>query len=346
MKYLLGILISLVLVITPAYALEIEAPIVPESGKNWMPANTDSLSDGLYELVRKAVFALRPDLQEAVHTGAGVLVSVLILSIMKSISTGTKQVANITGTFCIASLLLSNTDSMIGLASDTVVQISEYGKLLLPVMTAALAAQGGITASGTLYAGTAMFIAILNECISKILVPGVYFILALYIGNCATGEDMLKRIGDMAKGMMCWALKTSLIVFTSYLGLTGVVSGTTDAAALKTAKVTISSVVPVVGGILSDASEAVLVSAGLMKNAAGAYGILAILSLFLEPFLHISVHYLILKLTASLCSILGEGKLPVLIEGFASALGILLGMTGAVCITLLIGTVCFMKGVG
>lgn len=81
----------------------------------------------------------------------------------------------------------------------------------------------------------------------------------------------------MVKNVVSWSLKTILTVFTTYMTVTGVVSGTTDAAALKATKVTISSVVPVVGGILSDASEAVLVSAGLMKNAAGIYGILAVL---------------------------------------------------------------------
>ena len=122
--------------------------------------------------------------------------------------------------------------------------------------------------------------------------------------------------------------------------------GTTDAAALKATKVTISSVVPVVGGILSDASEAVLVSAGLMKNAAGIYGILAVLAVFLSPFLKIGVHYLILKLTAAVCGIFGEKGLTELIGDFSTAMGLLLAMTGSECLLLLISTVCFLKGVG
>ena len=130
------------------------------------------------------------------------------------------------------------------------------------------------------------------------------------------------------------------------MSITGVVSGTTDAAALKAAKMTISSVVPVVGGILSDASESVLVSAGLMKNAAGIYGILAILAVFLEPFLRIGAHYLILKLTAALCGVFGSKQMTELIGDFSSAMGLLLAMTGATCLLLLISTVCFMKGVG
>ena len=151
---------------------------------------------------------------------------------------------------------------------------------------------------------------------------------------------------DMLKGFVSWCLKTMLTVFTTYMSITGVVSGTTDAAALKAAKMTISTVVPVVGGILSDASESVLVSAGLMKNAAGIYGILAVLAVFLEPFLRIGSHYLLLKLTAAVSGIFGSKKMTDLIGDFSTAMGLLLAMTGAACLLLLISTVCFMKGVG
>ena len=154
-------------------------------------------------------------------------------------------------------------------------EISNYGKLLLPVMTAALAAQGGITGSAALYSGTVLFDSFLGQLIARFITPMIYLFLAIAAANSAVGEDILKKFRDFVKWLMTWCLKIVLYVFTGYMGITGVVSGTTDAAALKAAKLTISGVVPVVGGILSDASEAVLVSAGIVKNAVGIYGLLA-----------------------------------------------------------------------
>ena len=243
----------------------------------------------------------------------------------------------------LAAGLLLSANSLIRLGSQTVTEISEYGKLLLPVMTAAMAAQGGAASSTALYAGTAMFDSVLSSLISRLLGPMVYLFLALSAANGAIGENILGKLRDLVKNIVSWSLKAILTVFTTYMTVTGVVSGTTDAAALKATKVTISSVVPVVGGILSDASEAVLVSAGLMKNAAGIYGILAV---FLSPFLKIGVHYLILKLTAAVCGIFGEKGLTELIGDFSTAMGLLLAMTGSECLLLLISTVCFLKGVG
>lgn len=341
------LLLFLVFALAPkGYAMEFTPPEVPKAAEDRMPENTTSFSDGLWELVQSAFLALRPDIKEACAASLGVIAAVMLVSLLASFQGSSQTAANLVGCITVGGTLMLRTNSMIRLGSETVLLLSDYGKLLFPIMTAALAAQGGVTSSAALYTGTAIFDAVLGSLISRLLLPMVYLFLALAVGNSAIGENILKRMRDFIKNSMSWCLKTLLTVFTTYMSITGVVSGTTDAAALKATKVTISSVVPVVGGILSDASEAVLVSAGVMKNAAGIYGILAVLAVFLEPFLRIGIHYLMLKATASVCAIFGSGRMTGLIEDFSSAMGLLLAMTGATCLLLLISTVCFMKGVG
>ena len=151
---------------------------------------------------------------------------------------------------------------------------------------------------------------------------------------------------DFVKWLMTWGLKVILYVFTGYMGITGVITGTADAAAVKAAKLTISGVVPVVGGILSDASEAVVISAGVMKNAVGIYGLLAVVAIWITPFLQIGAMFLLLKLTAVVCSVFGVKEASDLIEDFSGAMGLLLGMTGTISLLVLISTICFMKGMG
>lgn len=346
MRLLPTIMVCVFLLTTPVSAMEFTAPPVPDEGKQFMPEETASFQDGLEELVRNTIGAIRPDLKEAARVGTSLVSIALIISIMQTFSIPIKKVTEVVGAVAITTLLLLNTQSMICLAADTVNHISEYGKLLLMVMAAALAAQGGVTASASLYAGTALFDSLLMSIMQRFLINGIWLFLALCVANSATGEDFLKKTADFLKGVLSWTLKTLLMVFTTYLGITGVVSGTTDAVALKAAKVTISSFVPVVGGVLSDASEAILISAGVMKNAAGIYGILAVLAVFLHPFLQIGVHYMILKFASAVCAIFGSKGISDLIERFSTAMGFLLGITGSCCVMILVSTVCFMKGVG
>lgn len=343
---ILALALCLLWCVVPASALEIEAPEVPDSAEKWMPENTTSLWEGILQQLDLVFDNIHGDIREASGVCIGIVATALMISLLETTASEVKRIGEAAGTVCVASLLLLNTNSMIRLASDMVVEIGEYGKLLLPVMTAALAAQGGITTSATLYAGTALFTSVLQVVMGHLLVPGIYLFLALSVGNSATGENMLKTIAEALKGTLTWCLKILLMIFTTYLGLSGVISGTTDAAALKVTKVTMSSFVPVVGGVLSDASEAVLVSAGIVKNAAGIYGILAVMALFLRPFLKIATHYLILKLTGMICSVFSGNRIGSVIQSFTTAFGLLLGMTAAESIMLLISTVCFMRGTG
>ena len=345
MKRLIWAIMLVFLLTQPVVATEFLAPEVPESGRELMP-QTDSFGDGLSQMLKGLLPKIRPDLAEATRVSLSLIAIVLMISLVHLVSSRVSLVSDFAGAAGISTILLLSANSLVRLGTQTITEMSEYGKLLLPVLTAAMAAQGGITSSAALYAGTALFNTVLNGLISNLLVPMLYLFLALAAANSALGEDMLKRMRDTLKGFVSWCLKIILTVFTTYMSITGVVSGTTDAATLKATKVTISTVVPVVGGILSDASEAILVSAGLAKNAAGVYGILAILAVFLGPFLRIGAHYLILKATAALCAIFGTKRTTELIGDFSSGMGLMLAMTGAACLLQLISTVCFLKGVG
>lgn len=341
----LATIIALILsIIMSAAASEISPPPVPEAGERLMP-EADSFGEGLIQILEDIIPLVRPDLHEASKVCIGLLGTVVLASLIQSTSEQIRATINIAAAAGISSAMLLNVKSLIHLAGDTITEMTEYGKLLLPVMTTALAAQGGIGSSAALYAGTAAVNSFISSLISKLLLPAVYIFIAVGIAMAATGEEMLKKFKELIKTLITWFLKTVLSVFTAYMGITGVISGTTDAAALKVTKATISSVVPVVGGILSDASEAVLVSVGIAKNAVGIYGIFAVLALFLEPFLLIGSHYLMLKITTAICGVFGTKSATELVGDFSTAMGLLLAMTGSVCLLQLISAVCFLKGV-
>ena len=344
-KVLMAVVLSLLFTI-PVNASELIAPEVQKSGQPLMPQNTDSFGDGLLELLQNSLKLLRPDLQDATASCGTIVLSAMLFSVLPMISQRIHSMAAVAGTVSIAAAIFQQTNSLILLAADTMRDILDYGKLLCQVMTAALAAQGGVTESSALYIGTTVFIAVLNSLMSTLMIPMIFGYLAFSIAHGTFGDDFLKKAADWIKSLMIWSLKTLLVVFSTYMSITGAVSGSTDLAALKTAKVVISSAVPVVGGILSDSSEAVLVSMAAIKNAAGIYGMLAVLSVFMGPFLKIGIHFLLLKTSAVICSIFGDKQISSLVDSFSNAMSLLLAVIAAGCVLVLISTVCFLKGAG
>ena len=325
--------------------IPITAPKVPASGEALMPSRAETFGEGLWQLFTEAVGNLSPSLAEAGSVCVCLIAVVLLISVVQQIPGSRKQTAELTGALGISLILLQSTGALVNLGLETIRELSGYGKLLMAVMASALAAQGGVTASTALYAGTAVFDTVLTFLLIHLLVPMVYMYLAMAAAQSALGEPMLKKLCGLIKWAATWILKIVLYVFTGYMGITGVVSGTTDATALKAAKLTISGMVPVVGGILSDASEAVLVSAGVVRSAAGIYGILALLAVLAGPFLKIGVHYLLLKATGAAAGLFGSKRCTELIGDMSGAMGLLLAMTGSVCLLLLISMVCFLRGV-
>lgn len=345
MRRLVLILLMLVLAAVPVKAMEFTAPEAPESSQELMLAQTESFGEGVLKILRDALSALQPQILTAAKTCASLMGIVMLVSVIQTIPGHSSRVTELTAAVAVSAVLLRQTTAMVRTAAETVMELSAYGKLLLPVMTTAMVAGGGTTSASVLYTGTVFFDAVLGAAAGDLLVPLVYIYLALSVAAGATGIDRLKKVKDFVKWLTTWGLKLILYIFTGYIGITGVVSGATDAAAVKAAKLTLSGMVPVVGGILSDASEAVLVGAGVMKNAAGIYGLLAIIAIVIAPFFQIGIQYLMLKLTAAVCSAFDSKRTTELIESFSSAMGLLLGMTGTMCVMLLVSTACFMKGV-
>ncbi len=345
MKKLILVVIIASFLILPAKAMSFTAPSVPDAGQKYMPQDTESFGEGLWYIVKTAMGQLQPSIVQAASVCLSVLAVIILISMLQSFSGNTKHVTELVGALMIGALFIVPTNTLISKGTETISLLSEYGKLLLPVMTAALAAQGGVTSSAALYTGTALFCSLLTSFIAHLLIPMLYIFLCLSVANSAIGEDILKRMRNFVKWLMTWSLKILLYLFTGYLAITGVVSGTADASAVKAAKLAISGVVPVVGNIISDASETILVSAGIMKNAAGVYGLLAMTAVWIGPFLQIGVQYLLTKTTSAICSVFGAKQISSLVEDFAGAMGMVLAMTGTVCLLLLVSTVCFMKGV-
>lgn len=327
------------------HAQELEAPALPEEAAQWMPEENASFGDGLKFMLQKGLPQAFWELHQAGRQALGVFACVLLVSILQA-SGCNAMAGEVAGAVGITWLMLRSSRTLISLAVDTVLELGNYSKLFLPVMAAAASARGAFTSAAALCLGTCVFTAFLQNVLCRVLVPGVYLLLAASVAGCALGDERLKAMKEQLKKLSTWFLKTTLAVFLTYMSITGAVTGAADKTAVKAAKAAISTVVPVIGKSLADASEALLLSAELVKNSLGVYGIFAFLAIFLSPFLRIGVQYLILKLTAALCGCLGSKRLAGLTEDFSAAMGLLLGMTAAMCALSVIGTVCFLKGVG
>ena len=336
-----------ILLSLPVRAMDFQAPPPPQSAQAIMPKEADSFGEGLWHVTAEATELLAPSLTEAASCCLRVFAAILLIAMIGQFSGNLSVSAmDLAGAAAVGSLLLGPSASMIELGISTVESLRQYGLLLLGVLTSALAAAGGVTSATALYAGTAIADAFLGSAVSALFVPMLWMFLTLAVGQAAASSKLLEKLKTLIGKLMEWILKGTLTLFTAYMTVTGIVSGTADAAAGKAARIALSGAVPVVGGILSDAADAVLLSAAALGGGAGVWGILTILALFCAPAVRIGCQYLLLKLTAAVGESIGGSRCASLISDFASAMGLLMALVCTQTLLLLISAVCILRGVG
>lgn len=320
-------------------------PSVPVEIEGRMPESQGDFGQGIRSMLHKILPEAMTEFRQALKTGLSVFCCSLLTAIMLGAGCSA-AVAEAVGAVCISAMMLQSSGALVGLAVQTVSEVSEYSKLLFPVMAAAASARGAVTSASAISIGTSALTAFLNSFLRRVMVPAIYLFLTASVANCALGTNLLKQIRDTIRKFSAWFLKAVLTGFLTYMSITGAVAGSTDKTALKAAKAAISTVVPVIGKTLADASEALLLSADIARNSIGIYGIFAFFGICILPFARIGAHYLVLKGIAALCSIVGSKRQTALVDDFAEAMGLLLGMTGVMCALSVIGVACFLKGVG
>ena len=350
MRKWLFILLLLPLLITGAQAAELPEDLtgaVPEGAEDvlrdagdWDLSGAGGFTEGVSRLLDQLGGQIGEVVRQRLRGAAGVLLVVVLCGVVESfLQAGGGKPSSflpMAGALSVTLLTAGSLDTLIGLGAETIQELSVFSKVLLPTLAAATAASGAVTTATFQQVSTVFFADLLLNLINGLLLPLVYLYIGVMTAASCLPENRLGAIADGLKKVLTWILTTSLLVFTVYLSVVRVISGAADGASVKIAKAAISGVVPVVGGIIAEASETVLLGAGMLRNTIGVFGMLAILAACAYPFLQLGVQYLLYKLTAFLAGVLGAPQLCKLIDGLGGAFGLVLGMTGSCALLLLV----------
>jgi len=358
MIHKIGIVVLIVLLLVlPCSAIELDEVIERQSDavdldgledaakpyfNSFDPRNAD-LNEGLQILLSDGSEELQGVFKKALRSCMMLLSVVLLCGIAGSMTDGLKigefPVVSMAGVLAITAISVMNVKTLLGLGQSTMENITEFANVLFPAVTALTAVTGSITGAAVKEMTVILFSDLLLNLMDHFLVPVVYAFLAASVAHAAVGNEGLKRVAVFLKWVVSIALTILLTAFVGYLSISGVIAGQTDAVAVKATKLTLSSVIPVVGGILSDAAETVLAGAGILRGSVGVFGMLTILAMCLSPFLQLGVNYLMYKLTAALTSTVTDSGLSSLIESIGTAFGLILGMLGAGTLALLVALI-------
>jgi len=299
------------------------------------PETTD-VEKNATQLLRSSVAQIRNSLKESVSVGFIILLLCALLSIATAFTKNaglsmSDKVCDFTAVALILTVCLTASGSVLSECAAAVTQLDNFSSILLPIFAAATAISGKPASAVASSGATVVFSKLILSAAHQLLIPALY----LYIIACAMGSlsdsPLLTKTAQLFRWLFTVGLRGLLIVFTAYLSIAGVLAGSADAVALKTAQVTISGVIPVVGSLVAGTSEAILNGGALLRSSIGIFGFLGTCAICLTPFVSAALHLLTFKILAAVSASFSGKAASVALDGIASAYSMALGLLGTCC---------------
>lgn len=343
MRKMLFLLLAALTLTTSVYALEI-----PDSARNFLPhelAESVECEDSL--LVGGWVYlcnTVRDTLTDVLRSGVRSCALLMLLSLLCGATEGLSDGAGADavrfvpyfGVLGASILTAGDLTALIGLGAQTVDELGVLGKLLIPTVAAAMAAGGCVGTASLWQVGTLLVSDVLLTVTRDVLLPLVYCYIALAAAGALLPRGGLDVLAGGVKKLLSWGVCGVTLLFTAFLTVSNVLTGSADKAAVRAGSFVISNAVPVVGGILSEATEAVLAGAFALRGTVGTLGLFAVLAVCAVPLLRLAVQFLFYQAAAFLAAMAGSETLQKFIERLSGAFTLVLALTASCAAILLV----------
>ncbi len=207
---------------------------------------------------------------------------------------------------------------------ETIDRMSGVIDGVLPVLLSIMAATGQSSSVSAFGPAASFFSVCSASVIGNVVYPVVSFLFAIAaVSNIGKGIR-LNSLFSFFQSLLKWLIGLFGATFSLYLTVRGLAASSFDGIALRTLKYAVGNSVPYVGGILKEGADVILVSATLVKNALGVFGILVVFSAAIVPVTNMIALRFLLKLLAGVTEPLSGGRVGDFFEKTAVVLDFLI----------------------
>lgn len=300
------------------------------------------------KIYKKILNILGTEVQTGIKSLLSILAIIIIHSILKSISESLEndsisKLIYYVQYIAIVTIIMSNFSDVINLVKQTSNNLIGFMNTLIPVLVSLMLYTGSITTTSILEPIILFLINFIGNLIQNILIPIILIIASISIISKISDQVQVAKLSKFLKSSTLWFLGIILTIFVGIVSLEGTLASSVDGITAKTAKLIVSSAVPVVGKILGDVVDSVLGCGIILKNAVGFVGVVIIISICIVPILKLSVLTISYKLVASISEVIADAKIVKLLDEMGDIFKILLGILFTIFFMVIIGTTLLIK---
>ncbi len=219
---------------------------------------------------------------------------------------------------CQLVVLIDAFHEVLGIVEETMMQMIEFLKLMIPAYMICIAAAGSGLTALIFYKMLLGFLCLIEGIVASSLTTVVEGYVMLGVVESIWGEERFKALMELIKKGMQWVLKMMVVVMSGssilQVIITPVVDKTNNAVIQKTA-----GAIPGIGDIVESVSSVTLASAIAVKNSLGVLILVVLVLLILAPIIKAFMILIIIKVSGALGSICGERQMMKCVEYISEA---------------------------
>ena len=299
----------------------------------------ESLINGEYTSSENFFTSLMSLLWDGLLSFLPIIASIIAISILGGMvgnlkpSTNGKSIGNIVHfvTYGVVIVFLGTTlVEMIALTTKTLTNLKSTMDAIFPILLTLLTAVGGTVSVSLYQPAIAMLGNVFISLITYFLLPlFIFSIIFSIVGNLSNNVKLDKFVAFL-QGTFKWSIGLIFTLFLGFMTIQGISAGAVDGLSIRTAKYTIKSYVPIVGGYVSDGLSIIMASSMLIKNAVGTAGLLLVLFMAISPVINLILFMLSLKFMAGIIEPIGDKKVANFVSDISKSMSMLVALIVAV----------------
>ena len=299
----------------------------------------ESLINGEYTSSENFFTSILSLLWDGLLSFLPIIASIIAISILGGMvgnlkpSTNGKSIGNIVHfvTYGVVIVFLGTTlVEMIALTTITLTNLESTMDAIFPILLTLLTAVGGTVSVSLYQPAIAMLGNVFISLITYFLLPlFIFSIIFSIVGNLSNNVKLDKFVAFL-QGTFKWSIGLIFTLFLGFMTIQGISAGAVDGLSIRTAKYTIKSYVPIVGGYVSDGLSIIMASSMLIKNAVGTAGLLLVLFMAISPVINLILFMLSLKFMAGIIEPIGDKKVANFVSDISKSMSMLVALIVAV----------------
>ena len=240
-------------------------------------------------------------------------------------SAGVAEVGFYVNYLAIVAILLTSFSLSISLMRGLAEQISGLMLAIQPLI-ASLAIMSGSATAGYIFSPAIIFFTgFLSHIMNIFVIPLIVAAAVMQIVSCVSKKEMLEKLSQLIKNVVSWGLRIAAGMFITILALHRFSAPLMNSAFVRSSRFMLN-LVPVVGGSLSGAVDAVMHWASAVRGGVLTAIIIVIILMCAIPIMQLAAFTFVYKLTAGLIQPICDERIVKAVDAAGSFSALMLGV--------------------